>query len=162
MRITGTKAAYPPLGLLTIASLIPENWSKKLVDLNVADLAEKDLEWADYVFLSAMNVQEDSVREIVNQCQLAGVKIVAGGSLFTHEHERFPDIDYFVLNEAEITLPLFLEDLQKGNLQRIYRTTEFADMTQSPIPAFDLLNMDNYLYSIIQYSRGCPRVTFVT
>lgn len=156
IRVTGTKAAYPPLGLLTIASLIPENWSKKLVDLNVVDLCKKDLDWADYIFLSAMNVQEDSVREIVNQCRLAGVKIVADGSLFTHEYERFPDIDYFVLNEAEITLPLFLEDLLKGNLQPIYRTNEFADMAESPLPAFDLVNMDNYLYSIIQYSRGCP------
>jgi radical SAM superfamily enzyme YgiQ (UPF0313 family) len=158
MRITGTKAAYPPLGLLTVASLIPEDWFKKLVDLNVTALDDKDLDWADYVFLSAMNVQEDSVREIVIRCSHAGVKIVAGGSLFTHEHERFPDIDYFVLNEAEITLPLFLDDLQKGDPQPIYRTTEFADMAQSPIPALDLVNMDNYLYSIIQYSRGCPHM----
>lgn len=154
--VVGKKAAYPPLGLLTIASLLPKEWSKKLVDLNVVPLLKDDLEWADFVFLSAMNVQEESVREIVDRCNRAGVKIIAGGPLFTHEHERFPGIDYFILNEAEITLPLFLEDLQNDNLKHIYWTEEFADVTQSPLPAFDMVNMDNYIYSIVQYSRGCP------
>lgn len=156
MHITGTRAVYPPLGLLTIASLLPGDWKRKLVDLNVTDLARKDLEWADYVFISAMNVQEDSVREIVDQCRLAGVKTIAGGSLFAHEHERFPGIDHFVLNEAEITLPLFIDDLRKNSLQPVYRTAGFANMAQSPLPAFELVNNNQYLYSILQYSRGCP------
>jgi len=156
IQVIGKKAAYPPLGLLTIASLLPEKWNKKLVDMNLADLSDKDLAWADYVFLSAMNVQEESVREIVAQCNNAGTKIVAGGSLFTHEYERFPNIDHFVLNEGEITLPLFVEDLQQGKAQHIYKTDEFADVTQSPIPMFELANMDEYIYSIVQYSRGCP------
>ena len=156
IQVIGKKAAYPPLGLLTIAQLIPEEWSKKIVDLNVRELTDQDLDWTDYVFLSAMNVQEESVREIVEQCQQAEVKIVAGGSLFTHEYERFPTIDYFVLNEAEITLPLFLEDLKQGKPQHTYLTKEFADVTQSPLPAFELVDMDDYIYSIIQYSRGCP------
>lgn len=156
IQVIGKKAAYPPLGLLTIASLLPEKWNKKLVDMNLADLSDKDLAWADYVFLSAMNVQEESVREIVAQCNNAGTKIVAGGSLFTHEYERFPNIDHFVLNEGEITLPLFVEDLERGKAQHIYKTDEFADVTQSPIPMFELANMDEYIYSIVQYSRGCP------
>lgn len=156
INIIGKKGAYPPLGLLTIASLLPSEWYKKLVDLNVIPLDNKDLYWADYVFLSAMNVQEESVKVIVNQCKQAGIKIVAGGPLFTHEHDRFPSIDHFVLNEAEITLPMFLEDLQNNNLKHIYRTKEFADVKQSPLPAFDLVNMDNYIYSVVQYSRGCP------
>ncbi|MCH8942960.1 MAG: B12-binding domain-containing radical SAM protein [Bacteroidetes bacterium] len=156
IQVIGKKAAYPPLGLLTIASLLPEEWSKKLVDINVTALSTKDLEWADFVFLSAMNVQEESVREIVELCKRTGVKIVAGGPLFTHEHERFPTIDHFILNEAEITLPLFLEDLKQGTPQPIYKTNEFADVALSPLPAFELVNMDQYIYSIVQYSRGCP------
>lgn len=156
IHVVGKKAVYPPLGLLTVASLLPEEWPKKLVDLNLAALSQKDLEWADFVFLSAMNVQEISVRAIVRQCNEAGVKIVAGGPLFTHEHDRFPTIDHFVLNEAEITLPEFLADLKGGTLQPVYQTHEFADISLSPLPAFELVNMDHYLYSIVQYSRGCP------
>ena len=156
IQVIDKRAAYPPLGLLTIASLLPEEWLKKIVDLNVNDLNTKELEWADYVFLSAMNVQEESVREIIEKCKQIGVKIVAGGTLFTHEHERFPDIDHFVLNEAEITLPLFLEDLKQGAPNPVYQTTEFADVTESPLPFFELVNMDDYIYAIIQYSRGCP------
>ncbi|MFC2107328.1 radical SAM protein [Bacteroidota bacterium] len=156
LHVVGKKAAYPPLGLLTIASLLPDDFDKKLVDLNLTTLSSKDLKWADYVFLSAMNVQEESVREIVTQCKHSNVKIVAGGPLFTHEYERFSNIDHFVLNEGEITLPLFLEDLKRGIPQAIYTTNEFADVTRSPLPSFELVDMDQYLYSILQYSRGCP------
>lgn len=154
--VIGKKAAYPPLGLLTIAPLLPTDWNKKLLDLNVSDLTQQELEWADLVFLSAMNVQEESVRDILAACKLAGVKVVAGGPLFTHEHERFEGVDYFILNEAEITLPPFLEDLRAGNPKSIYQSNEFADVTQSPLPHYNLANMDNYIYSIVQYSRGCP------
>ncbi|MBN2639317.1 MAG: B12-binding domain-containing radical SAM protein [Bacteroidales bacterium] len=156
IHVIGKKAAYPPLGLLTIASLLPESWSKKLADLNLEELNPKDLSWADFVFLSAMNVQEESVKEVVGQCKRAGVPVVAGGSLFTHEYERFSDIDHFVLNEAEITLPLFLDDLEKGKPQHVYKTDEHADITLSPLPAFELARFDQYVYSIVQYSRGCP------
>jgi radical SAM superfamily enzyme YgiQ (UPF0313 family) len=154
--VIGKKAAYPPLGLLTIAPLLPADWDKKLLDLNVSDLTQQELEWADLVFLSAMNVQEESVRDILAACKLAGVKVVAGGPLFTHEHERFEGVDYFILNEAEITLPPFLADLHAGNPKSIYQSNEFADVTQSPLPHYNLANMDNYIYSIVQYSRGCP------
>lgn len=156
IEVIGKKAAYPPLGLLTVAAMLPKEWNKKLADLNLNDLSNSDLEWADYVLLSAMNVQEESVHQIVAQCNKAGVKIIAGGSLFTHEYERFPNIEHFVLNEAEITLPLFLEDLSQGNPKAVYQTDEFADITTTPLPAFELANMDEYIYSIVQYSRGCP------
>lgn len=155
-KVIGKKAAYPPLGLLTIASLLPKEWNKKLVDLNIEDLKNDKLEWADYVFLSAMNVQELSVKEITEKCKNADVKVIAGGPLFAHEHERFSNIEHFILNEAEITLPLFLEDLKNDNTKPIYQTKEFADVTKSPLPAFELANMDEYVYSIVQYSRGCP------
>ena len=154
--VIGKKAAYPPLGLLTISSLLPKDWNKKLLDLNVTSLTNTDLQWADFVFLSAMNVQEESVREIIEICNHQKVKIVAGGPLFTHEFERFQTIDHFVLNEAEITLPMFINGLKVNNTQRIYKTNDFADVTQSPLPDFELADMDNYIYSIVQYSRGCP------
>lgn len=156
IKVAGKKAAFPPLGLLTVASLLPQSWKKKVVDLNVKSLTTNDLKWADYVFLSAMNVQEESVRAILSDCQKNGVKVVAGGPLFTHEHERFQGVDHFILNEAEITLPLFLADLENQTLQKIYQTKEFADVTLSPLPQFNLINMDDYLYAIVQYSRGCP------
>lgn len=156
MKVVGKKAAYPPLGLLTVANLLPKEWEKKLVDLNVASLGDADLQWADYVFLSAMNVQEHSVREIIQRCKSVGAKIVAGGSLFTHEYERFPGIDHFVLNEAEITLLPFLQDLANGTPKHLYQSAEFADVEASPLPAFELVDMSQYLYAIVQYSRGCP------
>jgi radical SAM superfamily enzyme YgiQ (UPF0313 family) len=152
----GKKAAYPPLGLLTVASLLPKEWNLKLIDLNTAKLTDEDLKHSDLVFISAMNVQEGSVRDIVLKCKDAGRKIVAGGPLFTHEYERFPEIDHFVLNEAEITLPGFLNDLEKGTLKQIYRTNEFAEITNSPLPSYELVNMKDYMYSIVQFSRGCP------
>jgi radical SAM superfamily enzyme YgiQ (UPF0313 family) len=156
MEVVEKKAAYPPLGLLTVASLLPKEWEKKLVDLNVEKLEDTDLQWADYVFLSAMNVQENSVREIMARCKKAGAKIVAGGSLFTHEYERFPGIEHFVLNEAEITLPPFLRDLENGNPKHLYQSEEFANVESSPLPMFELVDMSRYLYAIVQYSRGCP------
>ncbi|TNE81610.1 MAG: DUF4070 domain-containing protein [Bacteroidetes bacterium] len=156
LKAVGKRGAYPPLGLLTIAPMLPSHWNKRLLDTNLKPLTQADLAWADMVFLSAMNVQELAVRDILKQCQAAGVTIVAGGSLFTHEHERFPGIDYFVLNEAEITLPQFISDFEAGNPQRIYQSEAFADISLSPVPAFELAKMDEYLYAIVQYSRGCP------
>ena len=154
--LVGKKAAFPPLGLLTVASMLPENWERRLVDLNVKPLLDKDIKWADLVFLSAMNVQEESVRDIMAQCRKNNTKIVAGGPLFTHEHDRFEGIDYFVLNEAEITLPPFLADLEMGKPQPVYQTKEFADISNTPLPQMELIDMSDYLYAIVQYSRGCP------
>lgn len=156
MKVVNKKAAYPPLGLLTVSSMLPDHWEKRLADMNVAPLKTEDLQWADYVFLSAMNVQEESVNYVIRRCREVGVKIVAGGTLFTHEHHRFPGVDHFVLNEAEITLPLFLKDLDNGQPRPLYSSNEFADVTTSPLPAFDLIDKSDYLYDIIQYSRGCP------
>src|SRR5512141_174044 len=138
------KAGAPPLGLLTVAAMLPSEWEKRLVDLNVAHLTEEDLAWADYVFISAMVVQRESVRAILQRCKTAGVKVVAGGPLFTMEHEQFPDADHFVLNEAEETLAPFLCDLEQGQVRRIYSSTEFPDIRQTPVPLWQLANLKHY------------------
>ena len=150
------KAGAPPLGLLTVAAMLPAEWEKRLVDLNVMELTEKDLKWADYVFLSAMVVQRESVRAILKRCKAIGAKVVAGGPLFTMEHEQFPEVDHFVLNEAEETLAPFLRDLAQGQARRVYSSVEFPDIHQTPIPLWQLAKLKNYDTIPIQFSRGCP------
>ncbi len=150
------KASLPPLGLLTVAAMLPPEWEKRLVDVNVAKLTTKDLRWADYVFISGMVVQRESARRIIAQCKEAGVKIVAGGPLFTSEYEQFAEIDHFVLNEAEVTLPSFLADLEAGGARRVYTTAEFPDLRKTPVALWGLADLDRYASMSIQYSRGCP------
>jgi len=150
------EASLPPLGLLTVAAMLPQEWEKRLIDVNVTKLGDKDLEWADYVFVSAMTVQRDSTRQIVSRCRQAGVKTVAGGPIFVSEHEQFEEVDHFVLNEAEITLPLFLADLERGRARRIYTTTEFPDIQKTPAPLWELVDLKRYAGMCIQFSRGCP------
>lgn len=150
------KAGSPPLGLLTVAAMLPAEWGKRLVDLNATTLTEKDLAWADYVFISAMIVQRDAARILIARCEEAGVKVVAGGPLFTMEHDQFPGVDHFVLNEAELTLPPFLTDLANGCAQPIYTTTEFPDIQRTPVPLWKLANLAHYDTVSIQFSRGCP------
>jgi radical SAM superfamily enzyme YgiQ (UPF0313 family) len=120
------------LGLLTIAAMMPEEWSVRLLDLNVASLSPDDLAWADYVFISAMVIQRDSVNDVIARCKDAGVPMVAGGPLFTGEYERFPEVNHFVLNEAEITLPRFLDDLKQGKPQRV-RDHEYPNHPETPL-----------------------------
>lgn len=156
LKFISKKAAYPPLGLLTVAAMLPPEWDKRLVDMNVRKLQDKDLLWADYVFLSAMSVQKESVKAVLSRCGELGVKVVAGGPLFTNYHEEFGDVDHLVLNEAEITLRPFLNDLKEGRPGRLYTSAEKADLTTTPIPLWELINMRHYSSMNIQYSRGCP------
>jgi len=136
--------------------MLPKEFEQRLRDLNVEPLREDDLAWADYVFLSAMDVQRDSSRKIIARCREAGVKIVAGGPLFTSDPDQFRDVDHLVLNEAEVTLPEFLRDLTTGNPKPRYTTTEFADVSTSPLPAYRILNSWGYGALSVQFSRGCP------
>jgi len=153
----GKKAAFPPLGLLTIASMLPNDWEKKVIDMNVTELKDKDLVVADFVFISAMIIQKESVKEIIKKCRRLKVKIVAGGPLFTTGHEEFKDqIDHLILNEAEVTLPLFLADLKEGKPKHIYTSLVFPDITKTNIPLWELINFKPYASMSIQYSRGCP------
>jgi radical SAM superfamily enzyme YgiQ (UPF0313 family) len=156
LQFVSKRAANPPLGLLTIAPLLPKGWEKKLVDLNVNRLKTKDIIWADFVFIGAMSIQLASALEIIERCRLLGKKIVAGGPLFTEDPEKFDMVDHLVLNEAEITLPLFLRDLGLGTPKKIYSTTSFADIAKSPVPDYSLIKPSKYSSISIQYSRGCP------
>jgi radical SAM superfamily enzyme YgiQ (UPF0313 family) len=156
LKFIAKKATHPPLGLLTVAALLPQEWEKRLVDMNVTTLRDTDIEWADYVFISAMSIQTESVKRVIERCKRLGVKIVAGGPLFTTGYEEFEDVDYFVLNEAEITLPPFLEDLQNGCARHLYTSQELSDIDEVPIPLWDLINMKHYAIMSLQYSRGCP------
>lgn len=156
LKFVRKKASLPPLGLLTVSSMVPEEWNRKLVDLNVKTLRQKDIEWADIAFVSAMGVQRDSARQVIEKCKKSGLTVVAGGPLFTSEPEHFPDVDHLVLNEAEITLPLFLEDFAAGIPKKEYRSSAFPDIKTSPIPQWELLDMKKYASMAIQFSRGCP------
>jgi len=156
LKIISKKSGHPPLGILTIAAMLPDKWEKKLVDMNVSSLTNKDLKWADYVFISAMSVQQNSAKEVIARCQKLNTKIVAGGPLFTTGHEAFEGVDHFVLDEAEITLPLFLKDLGKGSAQHIYTSNERPDISKTPVPLWSLINMKKYASMSLQYSRGCP------
>jgi len=156
LKFVRKRASMPPLGLLTVAAMLPKQWQLRLVDTNVGPLTQSDLDWADCVFVSAMTVQRDSARRIISRCRQSGVKVVAGGPLFTGEHEAFPEVDHFVLNEAEVTLPPFLADLEHGRAQRVYTSSEFPDIRQTPIPLWHLADRRRYASMGIQFSRGCP------
>ncbi len=150
------QSAFPPLGLLTVGAMLPSGWSKRLIDLNVTKLTEKDLAWADSAFISAMAVQRESARQIINRCRKAGLKVIVGGPLFTDEHAAFAGVDHFILNEAELTLPPFLQDLKQGCAQKVYETSEFADIKKTPPPMWGLIDLKHYAAMSIQFSRGCP------
>ena len=156
MRMISKKAAFPPLGLLTVAAMLPEEWEQKLVDMNVTRLTDDNLMWADYVFISAMTVQRESVKDVIARCRELGVKTVAGGPLFTTGHDEFEGVDHFVLGEAEVTLPIFLKDLAQGSPRHLYTSNKRPDISRTPVPQWSLINMNKYSSMSFQYSRGCP------
>ena len=156
LEIMGKKAAMPPLGLLTIASMLERGNELKLIDMNVNPITDENILWADYVFISAMITQKDSTEEVIRRCKDLNTKIVAGGPLFSHLHEKFPDVSHFILNEGEITIPLFLEDLKNGNPKKIYISDIRPDINLAPVPKWDLINLEDYARMALQFSRGCP------
>ena len=155
-RFTPKRALTPPLGLLTVAALLPHEWGKRLVDMNVSDLSDQDLAWADLVLISAAISQRRSAEQLIARCQAAGKRVVAGGPLFTLDPEACPQVDHLALNEAELTLPPFLADLQAGCPQRIYTTQAYASLEDSPVPLWELIDPQAYVMLSLQYSRGCP------
>jgi len=156
LKFIGKKAAYPPLGLLTVAAMLPDEFHRRLVDVNVDGLTDDDLAWADLAFIGAMAVQRDSAKRIIARCKATGLKVVAGGPLFTAEPDAFAEVDHLVLDEAELALPPFFEDLNSGQLKKIYRASGFCDLDHTPTPVWDLIDMKKYASMSIQFSRGCP------
>ncbi len=156
LEMSGVKATHPPLGLLTVAAMFPASYELRVVDMNVSDLHDADLEWADLVFTSTMITQHVSLRAVVERCNRAGVPVVAGGPHPTTFHEEIGGVDHFVLDEVEETFAEFLRDLESGTARRVYREARKPDVTRTPVPRFDLIDIKNYAMMSVQFSRGCP------
>jgi radical SAM superfamily enzyme YgiQ (UPF0313 family) len=156
VRIAGRRSAFPPLGLLTVAAMLPEHWSLELVDLNVGPLGDAAIDRADLVMISAMIVHEPSVRDVVARCHARGTPVIGGGPLFTTGSERFPELEACVIGEAEELMPQLIRDIEAGTLQPRYQAAERPDVTQTPIPRWDLIDVGDYLMLSVQCSRGCP------
>jgi len=156
LRFISKRAAFPPLGLLTLAAMLPNDWELRLVDTNVERLKDSQLRWADYVMISGMIVHKESVNEIVERCRKLSKPIIAGGPLFTTGHAAFPQIQHFVLGEAEDILPQLIEDMKAGTLCHYYQATGRPSITKVPVPRYDLIDFRHYATMAVQFSRGCP------
>ena len=156
LKFVSKKSSEPPLGLLTVAAMLPADWQLRLIDLNVTVLKNQHIQWADWVFVTGMHIQKTSFMEVVQRCNQFGVPVIAGGPMCTLEPEKINGVTHFVLGEAENILPVFLNDLINGSAKKIYRRDLFPDLATSPLPRWDLLSMNKYASMSIQYSRGCP------
>ncbi|MEJ2009158.1 MAG: radical SAM protein [Acidobacteriota bacterium] len=156
LRFISKRAAFPPLGLLTVAAMLPGDWELRLVDTNVERLKDDELRWADYVMISGMIVHKESVNEIVERCRKLSRTVIAGGPLFTTGHASFPQIQHFVLGEAEEIMPQLIHDILAGTLQRHYQAPGRPDITRVPVPRWDLIDFRHYATMAVQFSRGCP------
>ena len=157
----GKKSSMPPLGLLTIAGMFPKNYELKVVDMNVNPLMDADLEWADAVFTSTMIVQKDSFYEVVRRCNAANKPIVAGGPHPTSYHDNIREeadgtVDHFLFGEVEDFFEDFLTDFESGAAKEVYRETKKPDVTKTPPPRYDLIDLKAYGSMALQFSRGCP------
>jgi len=156
--LVGRKAMLPPLGLITVAALLPQEWEMRLVDRNVATLTDADWDWAEIVILSGMIVQRSDFIAMVKESRRRGKPVAVGGPYATAMYQELEaaEADYLILDEGEITIPMFLEALAQGETSGKFRATEKPDVTHTPIPRFDLLNLDAYSEMAVQFSRGCP------
>jgi radical SAM superfamily enzyme YgiQ (UPF0313 family) len=156
LKFVSKKCAFPPLGLLTVAAMLPRGWNLRLVDLNVSVLTDDQIREADYVFMSGMIVHKQSAHEIATRCAALGKTVVAGGPLFTTGHQEFPEVHHFVLGEAEEVIERLVADMQRSTLQPVYRAPGWPDLHQTPVPRWDLIDMRDYVTMPVQFSRGCP------
>lgn len=156
LEFIGYKSLMPPLGLMTVAAMLPKDYDIKLVDMNVTKLAKEDVQNADLVFISAMIIQKESFDTAVELCNACGKTVVAGGPYPTTSHQNIKGVDCFVLNEAEVTLPRFLLDYEAGSVKKIYTSAEKPDITKTPPPRLDIIDKSMYSTLALQYSRGCP------
>lgn len=150
------QAALPPLGLITVAAMLPKNWNLRLIDTNIRKVTTDDLLWADCALISAMVVQRQSAKELISLCNSAKIPIIAGGPLFTEESEEFPEVNHLILGEAEEIFPCFLADFEAGVANHTYKAPGYSDIRRAPVPRWDLLDIKQYASMSVQSSRGCP------
>jgi radical SAM superfamily enzyme YgiQ (UPF0313 family) len=158
LQLVDRKVLLPPLGLVTVAAILPQEWEFKLVDRNIRPVTEEEWEWADVCIFSAMIVQKQDLLNQICEAKQRGKLVAVGGPYPTsvpHEVEAV-GTDFLILDEGEITLPMFVEAISRGETSGIFRATEKPDVTTTPIPRFDLLDFDAYDSMSIQFSRGCP------
>jgi radical SAM superfamily enzyme YgiQ (UPF0313 family) len=153
-------AKYPaaPLGLMTLAALLPQHWEFKLIDENVEPLLDEHLEWAEIVCTGGMLPQQKGMLKIIERAHKHNLPVVLGGPDPTTQPNIYKAADYLVTREGEDTIPMFLKDLKKGVKKGVYISDGMADITKSPVPRYDLINFKNYIHVGIQYNRGCPFV----
>jgi radical SAM superfamily enzyme YgiQ (UPF0313 family) len=158
--LVGRKVMLPPLGLVTVAAILPQEWNYKLVDRNVRDVTEEEWAWADVVIMSAMIVQKEDMLAQIKEAKRRGKLVGVGGPYPTALYNEVSDVgaDYLILDEGEITLPMFVEAICKGEKSGTFRSKngEKPDVTTTPIPRFELLQLDAYMEMSVQFSRGCP------
>lgn len=152
----GKRSFFPPLGLLTISALLPDQWERRLVDMNVSPLSPADIEWADTVFVSAMHVQRDSLHQVIKLAKEHGKQVVVGGPYASICADQLTEADHIFVGEAETTFPEFLHDLERGAAKHIYEAAERPALSAAPVPDFRLINQAQYAAMPVQYSRGCP------
>jgi radical SAM superfamily enzyme YgiQ (UPF0313 family) len=152
----GKRAANPPLGLLTLAGLLPREWTCRLVDQNVRRLHDADLEWADWVLVSAMVVHRDAVADLVSRCRRTGKPLIGGGPLFLSETDRSLGVEHVVVGEAEDVAADLVADMRRGQVRALYQAPEFPDLARTPPPRWDLVDLDIYATLSVQSCRGCP------
>ncbi len=157
LKIIGKDSIFAPLGLQTVAALLPQSWRKRLLDLNAGDVLRPiDIEWADMVFVTGMLIQKKAILRVVKECRAYGKLVVVGGPYISTSTQNVPDADHVFIGEAEATLPQFVSDLEQGVAKRFYKATVFPEMTTTPMPDFGLVDMSRYTTMSVQFSRGCP------
>jgi radical SAM superfamily enzyme YgiQ (UPF0313 family) len=156
LSFVGKRAAQPPLGLMTIAALLPASWRKRLVDINVERLRDRDLAWADVVMISAMHIQRESLAAIVERCSARGLRTVVGGPIASSLSAADLKADHVVVGEAEALIAGLARELEQGRAKPLYQAAERPEMTTSPLPDLSLIKMNRYSTMTVQYSRGCP------
>ena len=152
----GKRSAYPPLGLLTVAPLLPRHWNKRLVDTNIRRLTDADLAWADVAMVSGMLVHKAEVLRILGRCRDRGLRTVVGGPITSSVQELPMHADHVVIGEAESLIQGLAEDIERGVAEPVYKASEMPALATTPVPDLSLINPKYYSCMAIQYSRGCP------
>jgi radical SAM superfamily enzyme YgiQ (UPF0313 family) len=156
LKFVGKRAAQPPLGLMTVAALLPGDWNKRLVDTNVERLRDRDLAWADVVLLSAMHIQRESLADLIERCRARGLRTIVGGPIASSVPAAELRADHVVIGEAESLIAGLAHDLEQGTARPVYQANERPEMATSPLPDLSLIKMHRYSTMAVQYSRGCP------